>query len=120
MTDPIFDLENMEEDGPAPIPLPKIRCLGCKRGLTWADQRAQFGRLRRRGLTTEEAKTFLPRCQKCVTRELRLRRGNPIRNQGAEPVSFPVFPDESSGPPAGVAGPVAAPYPLPPDSGTPR
>lgn len=46
-------------------------CLRCKYPMTWEAQRRQFGRLIRRGLTKEQAKEMLPRCQKCMTVYLR-------------------------------------------------
>jgi hypothetical protein len=45
-----------------------IKCIAC--GLpkmTWADQRRQYGRAIRKGLTPDEAKRIMPRCQKCMT-----------------------------------------------------
>jgi hypothetical protein len=49
-------------------------CLNCGLGygVTWEQQRRQFGRLIRRGFTAEQAKKILPRCQKCVTTYLRM------------------------------------------------
>jgi len=43
------------------------RCKDCRRILTWAERRRQYGRLLRRGLTEEQVKGALPRCQKCMT-----------------------------------------------------
>jgi hypothetical protein len=44
------------------------RCRGCGQyGITWAEQRRQYGRLLRRGISPEAVKGLLPRCQKCVT-----------------------------------------------------
>jgi hypothetical protein len=49
-----------------------IKCVDCKRPcLTWADQRRQYGRVLRAGLTPKEAKALMPRCQKCTTKALR-------------------------------------------------
>jgi hypothetical protein len=49
-----------------------IKCIDCKMPkLTWADQRRQFGRAIRRGLTVDEAKALMPRCQKCLTQALK-------------------------------------------------
>jgi len=45
----------------------KIRCLRCGLGMTWAEQRRQFGRLIRKGLSPQEVKTIAPLCQKCIT-----------------------------------------------------
>lgn len=55
----------------APRPLPKTKCAGCQSRLTWAEQRVQYGRLVRRGLTREQIKALSPRCQKCMTVALR-------------------------------------------------
>ena len=52
-------------------------CQGCGYRITWADQRRQFGRAIRHGLTADEAKALMPRCQKCLTEKLfpkRLRK----------------------------------------------
>jgi hypothetical protein len=38
--------------------------------MTWSDQRRQWGRLLRRGLTQEQARALAPRCQKCLTTAL--------------------------------------------------
>jgi hypothetical protein len=46
----------------------KEKCIGCgSPRLTWAEQRRQYGRAIRRGLTPDEAKRLMPRCQKCLT-----------------------------------------------------
>ncbi len=51
-------------------------CKGCNTHLmTWALQKAQFGRLINSGYTEAEAKEAMPRCQKCTTR---WKRGHPI------------------------------------------
>jgi hypothetical protein len=48
--------------------LPKRdKCLRCQNPMTWADQRRQYGRAMRAGMTVEEARRILPRCQKCMT-----------------------------------------------------
>jgi hypothetical protein len=49
------------------MPLPKNKCLGCGLGITWTEQRRQYGRIIRRGLSPETAGHLVPRCQKCVT-----------------------------------------------------
>jgi hypothetical protein len=51
---------------------PKDKCLSCGMSMTWAGQRRQF-RATSAGLTPEEAKVLMPRCQKCTTRELNVR-----------------------------------------------
>jgi len=43
------------------------KCLRCKNTMTWAQQRQQFGRLLRAGLSPQESRDISPRCQKCVT-----------------------------------------------------
>jgi hypothetical protein len=53
-----------------PLRKPTV-CLRCGYPMTWENQRRQFGRLMRRGMTTEETKALLPRCQKCMTTALR-------------------------------------------------
>jgi hypothetical protein len=53
---------------------PHIKCLGC--GwimMTWAEQRRQFGRAVRAGLSLDETKQLMPRCQKCTTEALHAR-----------------------------------------------
>ena len=40
----------------------------------WAEERKQYGRLRRAGLSHETTISLLPRCQKCTTVYLRDRR----------------------------------------------
>jgi hypothetical protein len=47
------------------------KCIGCGFPVTWEHQRRQWGRLMRRGLSREEAKNLMPRCQKCMTLALR-------------------------------------------------
>jgi len=57
--------------------------------MTWDDRRHQFGRAIRAGLTPDEAKTFMPRCQKCTTQALRAMRharGSSTGNQGGHRV----------------------------------
>lgn len=49
-----------------------IKCIDCGLPkLTWRDQRAQYGRAIRSGLTADEAKALMPRCQKCLTKTLK-------------------------------------------------
>jgi len=50
---------------------PGRQCTDCSWPITWAEQRRQFGRCLRRGLTEAEAKAASPRCQKCMTKHLR-------------------------------------------------
>lgn len=47
------------------------KCKGCKRTITWADTKAQYGRLKRADIDEEIIKATLPRCQKCLTRWLK-------------------------------------------------
>jgi hypothetical protein len=49
-------------------------CRRCGYKITWAAQRAQFGRLIRLGFSSEQAKGMQPRCQTCMT--WYLRHGN--------------------------------------------
>jgi hypothetical protein len=42
-------------------------CSRCSARITWADQRRQWGRLIRAGLSERQARDIQPRCQKCVT-----------------------------------------------------
>ncbi len=44
-----------------------IRCQKCRKPLTWAQQRVQFGRLTLHKLDADTIRAVLPRCQKCVT-----------------------------------------------------
>jgi hypothetical protein len=53
---------------------PGTRCLRCGTQMTWSEQRRQFGRLLRRGLTTTDAKALMPRCQICLTAILGRKR----------------------------------------------
>ena len=54
-------------------------CLRCGYAMTWEAQRRQFGRLLHRGLTAEEAKALMPRCQVCITATLLGRKaGSPM------------------------------------------
>lgn len=39
----------------------------CGNAMTWDEQRRQFGRLMRNGLSLDEAKAVASRCQKCTT-----------------------------------------------------
>jgi len=49
--------------------------------MTWADRRYQFGRVIHAGLTPNEAKALMPRCQKCITQALNVRRGPELLRQ---------------------------------------
>ena len=49
----------------------KKRCRDCQWPITWAEQRKQWERCLRRGLSKPAAKAALPRCQKCLTRHLK-------------------------------------------------
>jgi hypothetical protein len=50
----------------------KKKCLGCGwPKVNWTEQRRQYGRIIRAGLTPEQAKTLVPRCQKCTTEILK-------------------------------------------------
>jgi hypothetical protein len=51
----------------------RARCRDCRYPQTWADQRRQWGRGLRAGLTPDEAKAAMPRCQKCMTTHLASR-----------------------------------------------
>jgi hypothetical protein len=51
------------------------KCLDCGRPVTWDEQRRQFGHaIKVYGLTQQEAKQAMPRCQKCTTTLLNPRR----------------------------------------------
>lgn len=43
------------------------KCLNCNFQMTWDAQKRQYGRIKKKGLTDEQIKTALPRCQKCMT-----------------------------------------------------
>lgn len=49
-----------------------IPCIACEQ-MTWREQRRQFARAIGAGLTPEEAKALMPRCQRCTTSALRAR-----------------------------------------------
>jgi hypothetical protein len=51
------------------------RCVGCCYPITWDTQRRQYGRAIKAGLAEAEAKALMPRCQKCMTKALRVARG---------------------------------------------
>jgi hypothetical protein len=61
------------------------KCLDCNYPMTWEHQRRQFGRLMRLGMSVQDAKSILPRCQKCMTLLLRDRRGVVRVTQGDAP-----------------------------------
>lgn len=46
-------------------------CINPHSRLTWAEQRKQYGRCLKHGLTPAEAKAAMPLCQKCCTKFLR-------------------------------------------------
>lgn len=62
-------------------PVSKIKCKQCGNRMTWAARRVQWGRVKRHGLSDDEIKALLPRCQKCMTVALKLR----AESQPAEP-----------------------------------
>lgn len=45
----------------------QIPCMDCRNRMTWAQQRVQYGRLKKRGVSEAHIKAALPRCQKCIT-----------------------------------------------------
>lgn len=49
----------------------KNRCRDCRRPMTWAAVRVQYGRLMRRSFRPDQVKQILPRCGKCLTVWLR-------------------------------------------------
>jgi hypothetical protein len=58
-----------KDNSPAPR---QTTCLDCHCCMTWAAQRKQFGRaIKKFGFTVDEAKTLMPRCQKCLTSKLK-------------------------------------------------
>jgi hypothetical protein len=59
---------------------PRHRCLTCGRAMTWRDVRIQWGRLKNLGI--EDTKSFLPRCQKCITRRLAAWEANQEATHG--------------------------------------
>jgi hypothetical protein len=73
---------------PSYRPVPKSqRCRRCQQPVKWDDQRRQFARLMQNGLTKDQVKAVLPRCQKCTTLWLhpdtegaRLRRRRSVKS----------------------------------------
>lgn len=51
----------------------QCRASGCLTRMTWEQQRVQYGRAMRAGLSVEQWKAVGPRCQKCTTTLLRER-----------------------------------------------
>jgi hypothetical protein len=49
----------------------RIRCQNCNCEMTWSEQKRQFGRMLRKGLSIEDAGRLSPRCSKCVTQFFR-------------------------------------------------
>ena len=45
----------------------EIRCKHCKKAMTWAEQKVQFGRLIKNNYKIKLAKLSMPLCQKCNT-----------------------------------------------------
>jgi hypothetical protein len=64
------------------FPVSQNRCRGCRFPITWTEQRRQYLRMGRCGLTKAEAKQASPRCGKCVTRWLRGRAAPTEHPQG--------------------------------------
>jgi hypothetical protein len=60
------DIQKMIDSATKPA-----QCLKCRNVLTWAAQKVQYRRAINRGMTAEQAKACLPRCQKCMTRLLK-------------------------------------------------
>ncbi|MBN2291062.1 MAG: hypothetical protein JXM70_01480 [Pirellulales bacterium] len=59
----------------------QAQCKTCKEPMTWREQRRQYGRCVRRGMTKFEIQEALPRCQKCLTQH---------RQEMQSAVSWPV------------------------------
>jgi hypothetical protein len=51
-------------------PAKKTRCLDCRGLMTWAAQRAEYGRALHHGLSKEQAKEATPRCRRCMAKYL--------------------------------------------------
>ena len=66
----MIELNDDHADRPAPRPA-RTPCVGCGCSLTWAQQRKQYGRLRKMGYDHDQASYAMPRCQKCTTKWLR-------------------------------------------------
>ena len=64
-------------DAPVGVGPRRISCRACRVRLTWAACRVKYGRALRRGLSAAQAKAAGPRCQRCMTRYLRLTDGLP-------------------------------------------
>lgn len=47
------------------------KCKGCRKDMTWAAVKVQWGRLMKKGFAVAKVIPIMPRCQKCVTRYLR-------------------------------------------------
>lgn len=47
------------------------KCVRCQCQVTWAEQRKQFNRCLNKGMSRDKAKLLMPRCQKCLTAELK-------------------------------------------------
>ncbi len=47
------------------------RCTQCHGGMTWAEQKKQWGRMVRAGTNEVDATAAQPRCQKCTTAYLK-------------------------------------------------
>jgi len=57
-----------------------IKCLGCNWLMTWSEQRHQYGRLIRWGMSQEQAKQQMPRCSRCITERLRETGGRSVES----------------------------------------
>ncbi len=51
----------------------KGKCPRCNGPMTWSEQRRQYGRLAKHGMSPEQIKPLMPRCYRCITAWLRDR-----------------------------------------------
>jgi hypothetical protein len=66
----------------------KITCIGCQHPkMDWREQRRQYGRMLRHGLTAAEANRLMPRCQKCTTIVLSSLKAERVGDVGDPPTS---------------------------------
>lgn len=49
----------------------KTFCKGCRRGMTFAEQKFQYWRYIKRGFSKEQIRVITPRCRSCTTQYLK-------------------------------------------------